>query len=1026
MFRLQTFGQPALFATTNSEQLLGPGKPLALLAFCCAVRNREHSRDYLTTLLWSDSEATRGRQNLRQAMWRLRSVIGEAFQATEDAVTGISDAVAVDRDEFVEAIHQNDGAAALAKYQGAFLLGMSIPGGDELEDWAANERRLLEDSLIRVVAANAKVLVSSGRVATARNLLDQLLKRTPDNVDAHRIALELTLQVSDTSGAQKLADVLERLSRVHERETPAIQALIARARQAPRVSSPQAEALSLDLVGREEIFSAVMESWAQARGGSTQAVSLTGAPGIGKTRLLTALAQRCQSKGAIAVLVKANQGERDVSLALAAAIARALASRPGAAGISVASARELVALDPSLGSHFATAPSAAVAPDDVRMKALAVLDLLGAICDHQPLALMLDDLHWSDSPSRQMLSIIVTRAAEMPLMFVIASRGHAQPIGGDAIVNYPLLPLRNEDIVDAIRSTGSWPNDRDADSFISTLGSVCQGVPFAILERLRLVRDRELVTYRDSTWSSTDWPRATAEVAIAAPIDQRIGTCSSEERRALLAIAVAGVPQTEAHLWRALQEPGNASGNGPGSPTLQDLSLALASLEVRGLIVRMHEMWLPVHDVIAERLLEMSTVAERQAVHLQLARIASDGEWSAASIAFRHFVAADDDDNASREFRRVVKYQRSIGDTRPAREILQQLGGDRLTAARSRAFLSKIPLFSRQSKLRARWVVGPLLAACVVLALIVATMLKQPHLTVSQAPMTTFPSSAYSARTLRTRPSVAIAVGREGSDLRERKVYVRAVDGGTRVVSGDSASVVAGVALFNTLRFESSEPVVRLQFSADGYAPTTLTVTNPITSDLRGLDESARLRLIGGSLNGRLMTGGSSQVRVGKGAEITGIVQAEYSAHWPTASVWLSMTPSWGEPRMVGADVTPVLTPVRREAVDVPVSLRAPNEAGRYWILFAMDAEDSGGYLLSRTNWTVGHPIWSEGNEIARLSDADIRRANAEGFVDTRVAYSRDWKALSLDCRPITVERERPLKLCLRPVALFGIEVVVE
>ena len=1029
-FRLQTFGQPALFGTTSSaadsEKLLGPGKPLALLAFCCSVRDREHSRDYLATLLWSDSDATRGRQNLRQTMWRLRSVIGDALLATEDAVTGISNAVIADRDEFIAAVHRNDSAAALAIYHGAFLLGLSVPGGDEFEDWAANERRHLEDSLIRVVAAHAKGLVEHGRVASARDMIEQLLKRMPDNFDAHHIALELMLQMSDAGSALILADSLERIARAQERSTPAIETLISRARKRVQESVRETETLSLDLVGREEVFSAVMDSWARARSGTTTAVSLTGAPGIGKTRLLTALTQRCRSKGAIAVFVKANQGERDVTLAFAAAIARALATRPGAAGISMASARELVALDPALGSHFAAAPFGVEPSDNIRTKALAILDLLGAICEHQPLALMLDDLHWADAATRQVISLVIARAADFPLMIVVAFRGHAQPVSRDSVVNFPLLPLRDDEIVDAIRSTGKWPEHADANAFVNALANVCQGVPFAIVERLGLVSDQGLIVYSEGSWNAHDWLNAAALVSVAAPVDQRIESCTALERRVLLAIAVAGLPQTEAHLRRVLQG-GFATQVAKIRDLVQpDVSTALAALEVRGLVVRINELWVPVHDVIAERLLELSTIAERSKVHLELAHIAAAGELRMAAVALRHYIAADHDEYASREFRRVVRYQRSIGDSRSARDILQQLGVDRISDERRRKLLSGVSLISRQGNIRARWVVAPLLVACTILAAIITTMLRQPQLIVSQAPMTTFPASVFSARTLRTMPSVAISVASELAAVAGGVVHVRAVDSETRIVAGDSARIHDGVALFNTLRFESTKPVVRLQFAADGYAATTLTVTNPITSDFRGLDESARLRLVGGTLNGTNLSAGASQIRVRAAAPINGFVQAEYSTHWPTATVWLSMTPTWGQPKLVGADITPIMTPVRREVADVPVRLQAPTVPGHYWIIFVIDAEDSGGYALSRTNWTVGHPIWTAGNEIARLSDAAIRRANEDGFVNTQVTYLRDWDVRSTRCEPLNVERELPLKLCARSTGLFGVEIIVE
>src|ERR1043165_3754861 len=58
------------------EVLLGPGKPLAVLAFLLLSPGRSASRERLVDLLWSDSEPSAGRKQLRNALSHLRSRIG--------------------------------------------------------------------------------------------------------------------------------------------------------------------------------------------------------------------------------------------------------------------------------------------------------------------------------------------------------------------------------------------------------------------------------------------------------------------------------------------------------------------------------------------------------------------------------------------------------------------------------------------------------------------------------------------------------------------------------------------------------------------------------------------------------------------------------------------------------------------------------------------------------------------------------------------------------------------------------------
>ncbi len=210
VFLVRTLGSAELCELSADGQarprLLGPGKPLALLAYCCSARDREHSGDFLASLLWSDLETARSRLCLRQALWRLRRLVGECLRVRDDAVLGVDPAIDCDRDRFLSAVHRGDAMAAMQAYGGPFLAGLSVPGGDEFEDWAALERRHLEESLLRVVEPFARGLVREGRLAQARELVGCLAAVAPDSLDARRMAVEVLLDAGDSVGARRGAD----------------------------------------------------------------------------------------------------------------------------------------------------------------------------------------------------------------------------------------------------------------------------------------------------------------------------------------------------------------------------------------------------------------------------------------------------------------------------------------------------------------------------------------------------------------------------------------------------------------------------------------------------------------------------------------------------------------------------------------------------------------------------------------------------------------------------------------------------
>ena len=150
---LRTLGDFLLTDGRDGSPLMKRGKPLSLLAYCITERRRHHNRDALILLLWADTPPERARHNVRQALWRLRRVVGERLLTNGDLVTGVAPELVSDRDLFLEAEARGDLHAALAHYRGPFLPGVSLSGADEFEDWATGERSRLEKTLIRLIEA---------------------------------------------------------------------------------------------------------------------------------------------------------------------------------------------------------------------------------------------------------------------------------------------------------------------------------------------------------------------------------------------------------------------------------------------------------------------------------------------------------------------------------------------------------------------------------------------------------------------------------------------------------------------------------------------------------------------------------------------------------------------------------------------------------------------------------------------------------------------------------------------------------
>ncbi len=1026
-FFLRTFANLELSARQpdgSLQVILQRGKPLALLAYCASARKREQSRDTLATLLWSDAPRDRARHNVRQALWRLRRLLGDLFVTREDAVLGVGADLASDRDLFLDAVYRQDAPDALGWYEGPFLGGITIPGGDEFDDWATGERRRLEDALLRVTEPYLRGDMLRMKPSERRSALTAFVHKVPTNPDARRIAIDVLLDMEDRVAAQGEADTMEQLAQQQEITlSPACAVSLARARE--RVddeSVPDQVGLSLDLVGRDHLFARVIQAWTLAKQGQCQVVLLTGVAGIGKSRLLKAVDARCTGRRSRALTVRANPGEQDVPFGYAAQVARALASLPGAAGINADSARELVALDPALGSRYAVSPSTNEGGESVRRRALALLDLLSAIAEQEPLALLLDDLHWADPASRQLLSIAIGRLSDLPLLVVGTTRpSAATSLDHSTLAVLSLPPLGADAVVDAIRSSGVWPDTAPAEHFIHTLADACDGIPLGVIERLSFAQESGLIALHDGAWSATDWPKAASEIAVSSPLSRRMAACSETERRLLLRLAVAGTPLS-ATVWLA-HSPANADGSATTS---------VQSLEQKGLVVQQDTMYAPTHDVITEHLLSHNTPDAVREAHVQLATALIDSEAvDRLTTALRHFVHGGDQARAADTFAQVIARARRSGDPRHARDIMSDLLGDRLPHALQQQLLTAVPWRYRSAR------VG--LQAAVFAAVIISVALtgfswhlwNTPPIAIRQAALFVSPARLYGNDAYRLVPSIMVEVpSSPGDSLRQPKfVRVRSLRPGTSVIAGDSAAFDGGRASFGNLRLRTTDTIIALRFEADGHRPVEYRLDASAGGDSAkwgGSGNSGRVRLAEAQFGAQRVRGPDAQIVVQAGAMISGIVQMQYSAAWPAASVWASVTPTWGDPKAIGRELLPMLTPVNLDVIDLPVDVPAPTTPGRYWLLFLMNAEPAGMFGLSLTNWTLKEPLWNDGNDLASFPDSLIRRANRDGVVLAPVAYPVTWNLTGRRCRLSSLAVGGvPVTYCDSPLPMFGIQVVV-
>lgn len=704
---LTTLGGAALSFTDetgSSTQVLGAGKPLALFIYLACSPARTANREHLTGLLWADSEPQAARHNLAQTVFSLRQRLGDDTVSSENGDLVLQVSVRSDRDTFLEAVDAVDLEEAVRLYAGDFLPEFAVPGAAEFEHWAYLERDRLRMTFVRTAETVVRRRLAAGRAREAQPLARRVRDIYPGREAPWRLLLECLVSGNDTVAAAIEADALEHLLRESNREPePSTRTLLKVIREPESRASgddgshedDSGPNLVAELVGREREFSVVVGAWEKVIRGRGVHVHIDGTAGIGKTRLLNDLYARLRGQGAPVARVRAHPGERTVSYALAAEIAEAVGALPGAVGISPAAASSLVALNPVLSSRFNAPIDHATGQEALRRRTIALTDLMGAVAEEKPFALLIDDLHWSDADSRRLLGGVLERRKSTRCLVVTAARsvpeGSLTTADTEVVSLKPLTTREVAALTDSIASLP--PHEPWAARLPEALHDSTGGSPLLVIETLQLSLERGSLLREDGVWACPDPSRLERELEAGAALRYRIETLSRAEWWLLLLLSTAGVPLRGAQLARMTDG------------TSETVTDSLSVLERRGLAGRVDERWMPAHDEIALRALE---TAKPDAVKKASARIGavlaeeSRNDPELIPVAVRHLVAVSDEPRLQAAFAAWVRYARSRKDNRSHAVLARELLGDAASPGLEARMLSQLPIHVRLGSTSAR------------------------------------------------------------------------------------------------------------------------------------------------------------------------------------------------------------------------------------------------------------------------------------------------------------------------------------
>ena len=290
------------------------------------------------------------------------------------------------------------------------------------------------------------------------------------------------------------------------------------------------------LVGREAESELLGEPLERARGGAGSLVLVAGEAGIGKTRLVREVGE---SAGVPLLWGRASQGAATPYAPVVAALRSHLRADPGAFDDVGPLRAHLALLLPELGEGTAATDRATLV-EAIRCALVRVAD--------EPAMVVLDDLHWSDDATLELLPALAETLDDVPVVLVGVYRSDGLPREhalrgvrnalrrGRRLVEVSISPLDADGIADLLEEA---LGGRPAPSLARTIHDRTQGVPFFA---------EELAEALHRTGALTEGPRGLELAGRDVPIPDTvrdavlasIGDLSEPGRSAATAAAVAG------------------------------------------------------------------------------------------------------------------------------------------------------------------------------------------------------------------------------------------------------------------------------------------------------------------------------------------------------------------------------------------------------------------------------------------------------------------------------------------------------
>ncbi len=552
-----------------------PPQAVSLLTYLLINRDRAQTRDLLAGKFWSELPEDRARKRLSNSLWQIKTAaiesgIPELLQPSSAEIRATTaHPIEVDSEEFerelgdyerelrsrlVQGVLADRLADVLSSYPGDFLAG-------HYADWIEFERDRIRDRYHDALHQLVRLYKARSQYDVALRFASTLVKQEPLREDLHREVMRLQALLGQASAAERQFDTCRRelLAELGMEPSAETIELIERIRtDAPRVANePDATdaAKPSALIGRSHEISVLMRRAEELIGGEGGVVLIEGYPGIGKSRLVEEFVDGVDWRGA-RVLSGGNtelspMRPYDTLRQVLGPVVTGLRGEHLAEVIEPVWLQQAAEVFPDLERYLDGAePTRALRPDEepTRMSEALVRVIL-AQGELAPTVIVLEDIHWADDDSMQVLVQLGSRLARSGVLLCLTYRRFEAEqsasvwkgilelealASGTRMVLAPLSASEVRELINVQVGPGGLTR-----AAMSQVIEHTNGNPLYILETLRNPRALFDLDTSVGSFGSLDLPHT-----VAKSLELRLGSFDVAVRRVLEGLAALAEPAT--------------------------------------------------------------------------------------------------------------------------------------------------------------------------------------------------------------------------------------------------------------------------------------------------------------------------------------------------------------------------------------------------------------------------------------------------------------------------------------------------